>query len=63
MRDGSNIAVAAPAFDDPEGFEFTSEIFIDEKPANYEFANDTKKQTAAELFAELQAHQNAEGNP
>lgn len=56
MRDGSNVAVAAQAFDEPGSFAFTSEIFIDEKPSNYEFANNTKQQTGAELFAELSQH-------
>ena len=56
MRDGSNVAVAAQAFDEPGAFKFAEEIFIDEKPSNYAFANDTKKLTAAELFAQLEAH-------
>ena len=60
MRDGTNIAVAMQAFDDPEAFNFTSEIFIDEKPSNYDFANNTKKQTGAELRAELEAHLKAQ---
>lgn len=63
MRDGSNVAVSAQAFDDPEAFNFTSEIFIDEKPSNFEFANETKKQTSAELFAELDAYLNKKDTP
>ena len=50
MQDGSHISVAAQAFDDPAQFAFTTEIFIDEKPANYAFANQTKKLTGAEVF-------------
>ncbi len=57
MRDGTNTAVSAQAFDDPASFAFTEEIFIDEKPANYAFANDTKEMTGAEMFAALTAHQ------
>ncbi len=63
MRDGTNVAVSMQAFDDPEAFRFSSEIFIDEKPANYAFANDTKKQTGAELFAQLEAHLKEENAP
>jgi hypothetical protein len=44
-------AVSTEAFDDSSGFAFTSQIFIDEKPAYYEFANKTKTMTGAEVFA------------
>jgi hypothetical protein len=44
-------AVSAEAFDDRAGFQFTSQIFIDEKPAYYDFANKTKTMTGAEVFA------------
>ena len=44
-------AVSAEAFDDRSGYVFASEIFIDEKPAYYEFANKTQKMTGAEVFA------------
>jgi hypothetical protein len=56
MRDGTNVGVSAQAFDDPASFAFTREIFIDEKPANYAFANETVKETGAEQFAKLEAH-------
>ncbi len=56
MRDGSNVAVSAQAFEDPGAFAFTTEIFIDEKPANYEFANPTTRHTGAEMRAQLEAH-------
>jgi len=41
------------AFDDidNDNVTFTSEIFIDEKPDYFSFANDTKKMTGAEVFA------------
>jgi hypothetical protein len=51
LQDGSHSSVSAQAFDDPSVFEFTSEIFVDEQPANYAFANDTRKMTGAEVFA------------
>ena len=51
MRDGSHTEVAAQAFDDPSGLMLRREVFIDEKPPTYEFANPTKKLTGAELMA------------
>ncbi|MCP4711575.1 MAG: GFA family protein [Planctomycetes bacterium] len=39
------------AFDDPNGLEMKSQIFIDEKPNCYDFANDTKIMTGAEVMA------------
>jgi len=44
-------AVSAEAFDERKGYVLASEIFIDEKPAYYEFANKTKKMTGPEVFA------------
>ncbi len=43
--------VTAGAFDDPSGFKLASQIFIDEKPGYYDFANQTKMMTGAEVFA------------
>lgn len=51
LQDGSHSSVSAQAFDDPSVFAFVSEIFVDEQPANYAFANDTRKMTGAEVFA------------
>ncbi|NWH08975.1 MAG: GFA family protein [Alphaproteobacteria bacterium] len=51
MRDGSFTGVSAQAFDDPGIFEFTTEIFVDEKPANYAFAGERKRMTGAEVLA------------
>lgn len=50
-RDGSSLHVSAQAFDNPAAFDFTLEIFIDEKPANFAFANATQKVTGAEVMA------------
>jgi hypothetical protein len=47
--------VSAGSFDDTSEFRFTSQIFIDEKPPYYDFANKTKNMTGAEVFAEMQA--------
>jgi hypothetical protein len=43
--------VSAEAFDDRKDFAFTSQIFIEEKPAYYDFANKTATMTGAEVFA------------
>jgi hypothetical protein len=43
--------VSAEAFDDRQGFAFASQIFIDDKPAYYDFANKTHNMTGAEVFA------------
>ena len=44
-------AVSVEALDDRADFAFESQIFIDEKPPYYDFANATKKMTGAEVFA------------
>ena len=44
-------AVSVEAFDDRSGLSVSSQIFIDEKPDYYEFANKTKMITGAEVFA------------
>ena len=49
----AHVVVAAQAFDDPSQFTFNSEIFIDDKPGNYAFANQTKKMTGAEFIAQF----------
>ncbi|TYC58584.1 GFA family protein [Rhodobacterales bacterium] len=51
MADGSHVSLSAQSFDDPSQFAFTSEIFTDEQPDNYAFANDTRKMTGPEVFA------------
>jgi hypothetical protein len=43
--------VSLEAFDDRDRFRFDRQIFIDEKPSYYDFANDTPKMTGAEVFA------------
>ncbi len=45
--------VSAGALDDQSNFKFTTEVFIEEKPAYYDFANETKTMTGEELFALL----------
>ena len=60
MRDGSHNVVSIQAFDDPSQFRFTTEIFVDSKPGNYAFANDTRKMTEAEFLAAFASTQDAE---
>jgi hypothetical protein len=43
--------VSAEAFDDREGYTFSTQIFTDDKPAYYDFANKTRTMTGAEVFA------------
>ena len=43
--------VSAEAFDDRAGYALTHQVFIDEKPAYYAFANKTHDMTGAEVFA------------
>ncbi len=45
--------VSAEAFDDVTDIAFTSQIFIDEKPAYYDFANKTHDMTGAQVFAQF----------
>lgn len=51
MRDGSLTSVSAQAFDDAEAFALTMQIYVDEQPRNYAFANETKRLTGAEVAA------------
>ena len=50
MQNG-NCYVSAEAFDDRAGYALTSQVFIEEKPAYYDFANKTHNMTGAEVFA------------
>ena len=50
-QDSSHVVISAQAFDDPAAFEFTGQIYVDQKPANYEFANSTREMTEAEVVA------------
>jgi len=50
-QDGQFQQVSVHAFDNPDDFKLTHEVFHDRKPGNYAFANDTRKMTEAEIFA------------
>ncbi len=51
MKGGGHTAVSAAAFDDLGAPSLTTEIFIDQKPDYYNFAEATHKMTGAEVFA------------
>ncbi len=40
-------------FDDDKNFMFSHQVFIDEKPSYYGFANETNDMTGAEIFAKF----------
>lgn len=51
MQDGTHYGVPAGTLDSTDGFRFTLQIFTDEKPAFYDFANKTKMMTGEEFLA------------
>lgn len=55
-------SLSANALDDQSGLVLTLQIFIDEKPAYYDFANDTPKRTGAEVFAAFASSDKTEPN-
>lgn len=55
MSGVEHFAVSAGALDDQSALTFTSEIFIDDKPGYYAFANDTHKMTGEEVVAAFAA--------
>lgn len=57
LKGKGDYMVSTEAFDDTSDFKLGSEIFIDEKPAHYAFANDTKKLTGPEVFAAFKSAQ------
>ncbi|ROT95002.1 GFA family protein [Altererythrobacter sp. FM1] len=47
-----HFSLSSGLFDLPEGYTLNEQIFIDEKPAWYDLAQDTPKKTGADIFAE-----------
>lgn len=43
-------ALSAGLFKESAEWPFTLQVFVDEKPGNYEFANETQKMTGREVF-------------
>jgi len=51
MKDGSHFGLMAGSLNDDSRLRFTTQIFIDNKPGYYDFANPTKNMTQAEIMA------------
>ncbi len=49
--DSGEYHMAAGLFDDPSMLHMSLQVFTDSKPEFYEFANETKMMTGAEVFA------------
>lgn len=50
LREGEFYAIAAGLFDQGKDWPFALQVFIDEKPDNYQFANVTREMTGEEVF-------------
>jgi hypothetical protein len=55
--DDSEYIIQVGSFDSDEGFVFDQQIFIDEKPSYYQFANKTNNLTGAEVFAQYESNE------
>ncbi len=51
LKDSNEYSMPVGLFDDDHTFSFNRQIFIDEKPSYYRFANETENMTGAEVFA------------
>lgn len=51
LRQNREYIMPAGFFGDVEGYVFDHQVFIDQRPAYYRFANQTKDMTGEELFA------------
>ena len=55
LSGAEHYALSSGTLDDQTGFAFVAEIFVDEKPGYYDFANETNKMTGAEVMAAFAA--------
>ena len=53
IKESSHYMLPAGVFDDDQGLVFAQQIFIDEKPSFYTFADKTENMTGAEMFAQF----------
>ena len=53
LKETQQYFIPAGIFDQVKSFDFDHQVFIDNKPAYYSFANDTKNLTEAEVFAQF----------
>jgi len=51
LKETNQYIMAVGIFDDGESFVFDHQVFINEKPDYYNFANETHNMTGAEVFA------------
>ena len=51
LKEGDQYVIPIGLFDDHPEVSFDSQIFVDEKPEYYAFANETTLMTGAEVFA------------
>ncbi|MEZ5628415.1 MAG: GFA family protein [Rhodocyclaceae bacterium] len=51
LKEAQQYHLPVGLFDEAPGFSFDQQIFVDEQPAYYRFANDTRNLTGAEVFA------------
>lgn len=51
LKESGQHMIPVGVFESDDNLVFDSQVFIDEKPSFYSFANETKKMTGAELFA------------
>lgn len=61
MQDGSAGVVSLQALDDQSGIVFAEEIFIDDKPAIYDFADGAARLTGAEFIARVSGQEASGG--
>lgn len=54
LKDRPLYALPVGLLDEGDRLAFTHQVFIDEKPANYAFANKTHDLTGAEVFAQFE---------
>ena len=59
LKDKSANIVAVDAFDDPGALKLDHEVFIDEKPGYYSFAEKTQQLTGQQVFEMFAGDQNA----
>ncbi len=57
LKESGQYIVPIGLFNDADGMTFGHQVFVDEKPDYYDFANETKNMTGAELFAMFGATQ------
>ena len=53
LREGGKPVMWAGVFDDPSPFSLEGEIYIDEKPAFYDFAGDRSRKTGEEFLKSI----------